>query len=164
MTRRGSIAYYFVAVACGCFFLAVSYYIYAVVAKGAPRSNMARDAIFAYFFTVLLGFLPQLLTAFVLRRTAARFKWHSAWQWVLAGTVLAMATLWCFSKVGLAVERWHGPLQLKTALMFLFIGPVFAMQQPAWLLLPAEAATAGVLFLVYRAFELQAASTTPPGE
>jgi hypothetical protein len=39
--------------------------------------------------------------------------------------------------------------------MFVLVGPMYAVQQPLWIPLPAAVATAWVLFTVHRAFEEQ---------
>jgi hypothetical protein len=39
--------------------------------------------------------------------------------------------------------------------MFLLVGPMYAVQQPLWIPLPAAVATACVLFTVHRAFAEQ---------
>ena len=44
----------------------------------------------------------------------------------------------------------------KLAAMFLLVGPMYAVQQPLWIPLPAAVATAWVLFTVHRAFDPQA--------
>lgn len=154
MTRRGSLAYYLAAVVCGSFFLAVSYHG-SFLASGAAREHWARDFLFVYFFTVSLGFIPQLLAAFSLRRLASRLGWTRAWQWVAAGSVLFLVVLWGLGKLGLAVEDAYfaqGFQKLKAALMFLLVGPMMATTKPMWLPVPAAAATSWVLYLVHRAF------------
>ena len=88
-----------------------------------------------------------------------RFTWTHAWQWMGAGTAVALAVLWVFARVGMALDRWHGAEQLRTVLLFGFIGPVFMSKNPLWLPIPAVAATAWVMFAVHRAFEPRAEGT-----
>lgn len=155
MTRSGSIAYYLAAVVCGSFFLAASYYGF-FLWTGASSRNWGRDFLFIYVITIPLALLPQLLSAWLLRRLALRVAPRSLPVWLAAGTVIWLAVLWSVGQLGAAVQAIRAPAALpdaKVAVMFLLVGPMYASQQPLWIPMPAAAATAGVLFLVHRAFE-----------
>ncbi len=152
MTRTGSLAYYFAAIACGCFFLAVSYFAY-FLTTGAKVEHPARDFIFIYFVAILVGWIPLVLIGLLLRRLANRWKLAWLWQWVIAGCVIAAAVFLLMAAIGSGIEQWRGPAYLRTALLFVFVGPFFMAKQPLWLPLPAIAATTWVLFLVHRAFQ-----------
>jgi len=157
MTRRGSIAYYLAAVVCGSFFLAVSYYG-SLLWTGASRQNWGRDFLFIYVITIPLALLPQLLSAWLLRRLAWRVAPRSWPVWLAAGTIIWLAVLWSVGQVGAAVEQIRPSpawVNLKVVVMFLLVGPMYASQQPLWIPVPAAAATAWVVFLVHRAFEEQ---------
>jgi hypothetical protein len=153
MTRRGSLAYYLAAVVCGSFFLTVTYFAY-FLATGAKITNVSREFFFTYFFGVLLSFIPLMLIAFFLRRLAARQGWTRLWQWVLGIWLVGAVALAALSAAGHAVEAWrNGPVGLKHALLWLFIGPWFMTKAPLWLPLPGLTATAWVLLRVHSAFE-----------
>ncbi len=154
MTRRGSIAYYLAAVVCGSFFLAATYYAY-FLAKGAGSQRWGRDFLFVYFFTIAFGFLPQLLGAWVLRRLALRLAWKGVLPWLLAGTAIWVALVWCVVQLGTAVEAWRPSpawMQVRATLLVSLIGAMYAGLQPLWIPIPAAAATGWVLYSVHRAF------------
>jgi hypothetical protein len=156
MTRRGSIVYYLGAVVCGCFFLAVSFYVFAVLKEGTSLEDWAKTAIIVYFFTIVFGLFPVLLGAFVLRRTMRALGWADVWRWVASGVGVFLGVLWALGVVGLWVERaYFAPQyqQVKAVLMFLLVGPMMLTTKPFWLPIPAAATTAWVLFLIHRAFE-----------
>jgi hypothetical protein len=158
MTRRGSIAYYSAGVVCGSFFLAASYYGYFQWA-GASSQSWVRDFLYIYMLTIPLGLLPQLLAAWAVRQLARHLEWRTFAIWLVAGSVIWLALLWVFGQLGVAVQATRatpGWYYTKLAAMFLLVGPMFAVQQPLWIPLPAAVATAWVLFTVHRAFEQQA--------
>jgi hypothetical protein len=158
MTRRGSLAYYFAAIACGCFFIAAAYYAHSVWMFGWGE-RWARDFLFAYFLSLLGGFFATLLFAFVLRRAMRALRCAAAWQWLAGGAVLGAAVLWGLARLGYLLESIRFPLErqlLKSILMIPLIGPVMFSASPFWLPPLAFAATAWVLHRIHRAFE-------PPG-
>jgi hypothetical protein len=153
MTRRGSLAYYFAAIALGSFFLAVTYYAH-FLSHGAPRENIGRDFLVTYFFAVMLTLLPMLLCAFLLRRAAVVFRWSAPWPWMLAGAALFLALVQALGWLGNAVETNKLVVEWwRMALMVVLVGPMLAAKQPFWLPLPAGALTAWLLFRIHRAFE-----------
>lgn len=161
MTRRGSIAYYSAVVVCGSFFLAATYYPY-FLTQGAPTAHWARDFIVTYFFTVLVTFSPLVLVAFLLRRLARRFRWNSRWLWILTGTALFAAIVWLLGQVGEALQSTRGAVSWwRMALMFFLVGPMLALKNPFWLVIPPGALTSLVLYLIDRAFETPAPSQSP---
>ncbi len=153
MTRRGSLAYYFCAVVCGAFFLAVCYYGHAL-AIGAPREHWARDFLVTYFFAILLAFAPLLLGAFLIRRLTTGLRWTHWWQWVLTGAAAFLALTWIVGKLSATLQTSRAVVSWwRMALLFLSIGLRYALEQPLWLPVPAAIATATVLYLINRAFE-----------
>ncbi len=155
MTRRGSIAYYSAGVVCGSFFLAASYYGF-FLWTGASSQHWGRDFLYIYMLTIPLALLPQLLAAWTLRRLARSFAWRSLAIWLVVGPLLWLGLLWVVGQLGVAVQATKFGAQwvnLKVAVMFLLVGPWFAVQQPLWIPLPAAVATAWVLYSVHRAFE-----------
>lgn len=155
MTRRGSFVYYFAAIVCGAFFIAVAYYANTVRVFGLS-DRWARDFLFAYFLSILGGFFATLIFAFVLRRAMRALRWQAAWKWLVAGAVLGAAVLWGLARLGYLLEAVHFPLErqlLKSILMIPLIGPVMFSASPFWLPPLAFAATAWVLHRIHRAFE-----------
>jgi len=163
MTRRGSLAYYLAAVVVGCLLLGIAGM--ALTRFSTFRWDSGRDLIFVYFLAVSHGWLPALLFAFILRRTAGALQWKRAWQWMLAGGCLAIVV----SLTWLVIpESWSVSAQtMRWLLVFLPSGASvhgFAWGGGLGLLLSAVfvtgAAISFVLFRVHRAFEVQAVSPT----
>ena len=152
MTRRGSIAYYLAAAVCGSFFLAASYYGYFLWA-GSSSQHWGRDFFFLYFFGLLFGVVPLILSAWALRRVAAWLGWRQGGQWLLAGTGIFVTVIWGLGRLGIALTDAVFPGVMT--LMPLLGGPMFAALYPPWIPLPAAIATAWVLHSVHRAFEEQ---------
>ncbi len=158
MTRRGSIAYYLAAVVCGSFFLSASYYGF-FLWMGASSQHWGRDFLYVYMLTIPLGLLPQLLAAWAVRRLACLFAWRDLAMWLAAGSVIWLGLLWTIGQLGIAVQATPSSPEwgyAKLGAMFLLVGPMYAVEQPLWIPLPAAVATAWVLFTVHRAFEEQA--------
>jgi len=167
MTRRGSFAYYFVAVAFGSFCFALSFYAHWIADYGWEGMKQAgRDFLFLYFIAVAAGIFPLLLSAFLLRRITARLDWERAWQWVLAGTVAALAVVWALALVGLGVERAYFPQEwqnFKNWFVLLLVGPIMTTTgKPLWFPMPAAAATAYLLFRVHARFNFACDADAPP--
>jgi hypothetical protein len=142
VTRQGSLAYYFAAVAVGNLAMAGSLWLERRLA-GAPQPGLLN----LYFLCVLAGSFPVLLFAFLLRRLMS-LRPCAGWQWVLAGGGLSGLLLWVLG--GLA-QRLRAVL---TELLWhaLFEGAAVVLATNPWLALPAGAVTAGVLFHIHRAF------------
>jgi hypothetical protein len=153
MTRKGSLAYYGCAVVLGSFFVAVTYYVY--LKWNLPKRDWPKEFIVTYFFTFLLTLLPQLLSAFLLRRVATRFGWKQVWAWIACGTAVSFAIV---VALGLAGRFWQTLPNTSSwahgGIFFLFVGPWFALQHPLWLLVPPGVLTAFFLHRVHRAFDV----------
>jgi hypothetical protein len=157
MTRRGSLAYYSAGIVSGSFFLAASYYGF-FLWTGASSQHWGRDFLYIYMLTIPLALLPQLLAAWAVRRLALLFVWRNFATWLVAGSVIWLGLLWVIGQLGVAVQATRGTpgwYYAKLAAMFVLVGPMFAVQQPLWIPLPAAVATAWVLFSVHRAFAEQ---------
>lgn len=160
MPRKPTVIYYLTAVAGGCFLLAACYFPY-FLASGAHPTAPAREFVLVYFFTMLVGCVPQILSAFLLRRITARFKWERLWQWILTGTAISWGIFISMAQLGNVVMEWRsGPGWLRMGLMFILVGAVFFAKNPLWLPVPAAAATSGLLFLVQRRFFQKSAVPT----
>ncbi len=160
MTRWAHVAYYFSAVAGGCLLLAACYFPY-FLASGAHPASPVREFVLVYFFTMMVGWLPQMLSAFLLRRITERLEWDQWWQWIFIGTAVSWLIFMGMAEAGNAVMEWKtGPGWLRMGLMFIFVGAVFFAKNPLWLPVPAAAATAALLFLVQRRFFRKAAAAS----
>ena len=142
MTRTGSLAYYLAAWVCGCFFMSV------LVWLKDPRGVVG--LLFVCFYGFILGAFPALVSAFLLRRVALAAHWTQAWQWTLAGVVLAPVV------IGLLGAWWNRVWELagkaRPWLSLLAFGPSLILDAGLWLAIPAGAATALVLYRIHRAF------------
>ncbi len=155
MTRRGSLAYYSVAVVCGSFFVALAYYLHSAAEWGIG-DRWAYDLIFAYFLTIVAGIVPLLLYAATLRHLVRSLRWQAAWQWTLLGTVVGVTLLWILARLGyIAESAYFSPQRqgLKFLLVYPFVGPMMFTAKPFWLPIPVFAAASYVLYRVHRAFE-----------
>lgn len=152
MTRRGTLVYYLAAVVCGSFFLAGSYYLY-FLAHGASHGHWARDFSFVFFLTIILSSGALLVASLLLRWLAQRLRWTRAWEWVVAGVALFLLTGWAFGRFGMFIDRGHDSSPWRTGVLFLLAGPMFVLKRPIWLLIPAGAATALVLYKVHSRFD-----------
>jgi hypothetical protein len=163
MTRRGSLAYYLVAVIVGPLFLSLSIYVYGLL-QGDVVSYVGLRFFSAYFLVLIFFALPLLLWAFGLRILSRTFSLREVWQWVMLGGVLLPSMLWVLSAIylGLSSSGWI-PLfffQLFGGLGLLARESLMAL---VVILAPAGAATAFLLRRIHLAFEPQAEEAGTPG-
>ena len=155
----GTLLYYLTAMLLGVIFLAAAFYLHA-----RAHQNVAEDEPYHVAISLLpalLSIVPQLVSAFLLRRLARWLRWTRGWQWMLAGSVLTLAVLWGCGQAGLALETAHVSQQLqpfKIMLMVLLVGSMMATTKPFWLAIPGAALLALLLFLTHRKFASQAES------
>jgi hypothetical protein len=158
MTPRGTLAYYFVAVVVGCFFMVLGI---TAIGEGSLRFSTAglRDFFLLYFLALVYGWFTMVLLGFVLRVAARRLKWTRGIAWVAAGAVLAPAVVWgLYALWAKTFARWAlgGP---QVAWWMVFGGAIgvaeFASSRPAATAacVFVGAATAFFLHRVHRAFE-----------
>jgi hypothetical protein len=159
MTRRGSLVYYMSAVAFGSMFVSATFWLYHDISPGANPEPSASFFLRSYFNSAVLSFVPLLLDAFVLRRLAVYCHWKQLWVWVFAGGPIFVCVEWVLAATrmlapGTLIPGWEG-------LLFTLIGdgPNQLLEKPYWLWPIPGLGTAYVLFLVYRAFELQPSVT-----
>lgn len=152
MTRmtKNNLIFYFTAIAGGCLLLSACYFPY-FLATGARPASPLREFLLVYLFTMLVGAIPQALSAFLLRRICAALRWEHLWQWIIIGVAISSLLFLALAQMGEVIQHWSaGPNWLRTGLMFIFVGPVFLARNPLWLPLPAAIGTAALLFLVQR--------------
>lgn len=151
MTRSGSLAYYLAAWICGCFFMSVLVWLKDLI--GAPLEFATPRGVlgllFFSFYGLILGAFASLVGAFLLRRIATAARWTQAWQWTLAGAVLAPV---CIGLLGVWWRRMMLRPMPPRSLALLGLGPMEVLDAGLWLAIPAGAATAIVLFRIHRAF------------
>ncbi|HKW89909.1 MAG TPA: hypothetical protein VJN21_14255 [Candidatus Acidoferrales bacterium] len=151
MTRRGSLAYYLAAWACGCFFMTVCF-------VGLPKpsdfpQDMILGLIYLYFLALFFGAFTSLLFGFLLRKIAGGMEFARAWQWIVAGAILAPVLIGTLGSIMLIHGRATEFL-LPVQLYFLY-APQLILSGGAhtlWRVIPAGAATAWVLFRIHHAF------------
>jgi len=155
MTRRGSLAYYLAAWICGCFFMSALVWLKDLASAphqlATPKG--AFGLLFFCFYGLILGVFASLLGAFLLRRIAVAFRWTQAWQWALAGAVLAPVVIGLLGGWWRRV-MWH-PRAPPRWLSLMAFGPATVLDAGLWLAIPAGAATALVLYRIHRAFAPQ---------
>jgi hypothetical protein len=164
MTRRGSLAYYLVAWICGCFFVSMAVWLKDLVRPGYVNAFLnlrsAFGLLFLCFFALVLGFFSSLAGAFLLRRIAVWQRWVQAWQWMLAGAVLAPAVIGPLGWLQRNADEHHR--QLPRVISMVAYGPAVVFDAGLWLAVPAGALTAWVLYRVYLAFEVREYAESPP--
>jgi hypothetical protein len=158
MTRRGSIVYYLTSWICGGFFLTVAMFLQeraSPTGMGIGPSAAGAAIITTYFLVLIFCAFLSLVFAFLLRRLMVLFQAGSMWQWILAGTILALPMAWAVrwaSRVTDAIGLQGAGHQIA---IFLFLGVRGIAEHHVLLALPVAALTSAVLFLIHRAFEQQ---------
>jgi hypothetical protein len=155
MTRRGSLVYYLSSWICGGLFLTVAMFLQEKVSPtgmGIGPSAAGAAIITTYFLVLVFGAFLSLVFAFLLRRLMVWFHAESLWQWVLAGTILALPMAWS----GRWASRVIDTIGLQGAgyqlAVVLFLGVRGIAEHHVLLDLPVAALTSVVLFLIHRAF------------
>jgi len=161
VTRRGSLIYYLSAWILGCFFMSAAVWLASSWGglRTMPAMRQAFGLLFFYFYGLVLGALPSLLFAFLLRKVAGMLKYKTAWHWAIFGAVLTPLFIFLlghwgpyFSSVtrnGARVVEWFTS------------GPHIVLVSGWWLAIPAGAVTGYFLSRVERAFAPQPQSNTP---
>ena len=154
MTTRGSLAYYLAAWVCGCFFMALAFWLEAHW-PSRHSSDIFHDVGFLglCFFSLILGAVPSLLFGWILRSLLRLLRAESVWIWVAAGAVLATILIWTLGGAGrLARDPRFLPYSALPIWPFLLVGPLAILEGSIWVSPPVGAATASVLCAVHRAF------------
>jgi hypothetical protein len=159
MTRRGSLVYYLASWICGGLFLTIAMFLQeraSPTEMGMGPSAAGAAIITTYFLVLIFGAFLSLVFAFLLRRLMVLFHAGSLWQWVLAGTILALpiaeGVRWA-SRVTDAIGLEGIGNQIA---ILLFLGLRGIAEHHVLLALPVAALTSAVLFLIHRAFEQKA--------
>jgi hypothetical protein len=152
MTRSGSLAYYLAAWICGCFFLALAVWAHAAAAGHSPLAGQsgASSLLTVYFFSLIFGFLDSILGGFLLRRVAIAAHFGRAWQWAVAGALLAPLEIFALARCGDAM-LWQ-PGNIPSLWSFFVLAPMIVEREATWLAAPAGALAALVLYSIHKAF------------
>jgi hypothetical protein len=150
MTRRGSIAYYLAAWACGCVAMSALLWLNERLAGAGLLSAGGQDFLLVTFDALIFGAVPALLGGFALRHLAQALRFEHAWQWIVAGGALAPTLFAFLSWLARTLER--SPWGMVGARDFLFLGAETVMRAGWGLAIPAGAFTALILYRTNLAF------------
>jgi hypothetical protein len=155
MTSRGSLAYYLAAWVCGCFFMALAFWLEARWPVRPSSDAVFRDVSFLglCFFGLILGAVPSLLFGWILRKLLGFVRAENVWIWIVSGAALALLLIWILGSAGrLARDPRFLPYSALPIWPFLLVGPLAVLEGSIWVSLPVGAATASVLYAVHRSF------------
>ena len=161
MTRRGSLVYYLASWICGGLFLTVAMFLQeraSPTGMGIGPSAAGAAIITTYFLVLIFGAFLSLLFAFLLRRSMGWFRAERLWQWVLAGTILALPMAWVVRGASRVTDRSGLQGTGYQVAVLLFLGVRGIAEHHVLLALPVAALTSVVLFLIHRAFAERAES------
>jgi hypothetical protein len=155
MTRRGSLVYYLTSWICGGLFLTLAMFFeeqFAPRAMSMGPSGAGAVILTNYFLVLVFGAFLSVVFAFLLRLSMDWLGADTAWEWALAGLILAVPLTW-----GVRWASWATDLVGlqgfgRQIAIFLFLGVRGIAERHALLGLPVAAVTAAVLFLIHRAF------------
>ena len=159
MTSRGSLAYYLAAWVCGCFFMAVAFWLEMQFSRAASLQGTFQSVSFLgfCFFGLIFGAVPSILFGWTLRRLMKLFHVEIIWLWVAAGAALALLLIWSLGGLGHLLQNPRTlPYSALPIWPFLVVGPLDMLEGSLWVTLPVGAVTAAVLFAVHTAFERNA--------
>jgi hypothetical protein len=155
MTRRGSLAYYFAAVAFGCVLMTLGMWLPHGRPgwHGTPSTEGFSGFFVACFFGFLFGTAPSLIFGFVLRQLMHRLRWTEPWRWMTAGAAIAFVEVWILSKLAVAIRESPAGAGAEFAVAAFLAGADIVRTERHWASLPVGALTALILFRVHGAFE-----------
>lgn len=150
MTKRGTLAYYLVALVAGPFFMVACTFLYVAFTQPEKGFGGISGFVLAYVLGLVGGGLTALIQAALLRTLGKRFGGNSPWRWIGLGGAISFALVWLIAKGWMLVigER-RVP---KSLFEILLIGPVAVSFQGVWLAIPAGMATGYLLFKVHKRF------------
>ena len=155
VTRRGTLAYYLAAWVIGCFFVAVMLWI---IAAWSGESAGASMFLRLQFLALIFGAPGALLFALLLRRFMRWWGTHDLWKWALTGAWLAVVSVLLLVPLYNEFSRYlnFNPGSLGFLLVIILAGPGLLWHAGLWQVPLEGAATAAVLCLIDRAFDLTA--------
>jgi hypothetical protein len=159
MTRRGSLVYYLASWICGGLFLTLAMYLQERASPqgiGIGPTGAGVAIITTYFLVLVFCAFLSVIFAFLLRLTMDWLRAERLWQWALAGAILAMPMTWGVRLASRATDAAGVQGAGRQIAVFLFLGVRGIAENHPFLGLPVAALTAGVLFLIHRAFSQKA--------
>ncbi|HET6143586.1 MAG TPA: hypothetical protein VFE02_08750 [Candidatus Acidoferrales bacterium] len=159
MTRRGSLVYYLASWICGGLFLTIAMYVQeraSPQAMGMGPTGAGVAIITTYFLVLVFGAFLSVVFAFFLRLVMRLLHAENMWQWVLAGTVLAVPMVFVVRWASRVMDSSGAQGVEREIAVLLFLGVRGIAENHPLLGLPVAALTAGVLFLIHRAFGREA--------
>jgi hypothetical protein len=164
MTRRGSLIYYFTAWILGSFFMSLAVWIKNEwdFVRFSLRLLKFSALLSDYFFGLVLGAIPILIGAFLLRRVASMLKCKTPAHWAIFGAILFPLFVGALETLGNLVPV--AGRNVGWILNWTTSGPHIMVLTGWWLAIPAGAATGYFLGRVQRAFDpaQQTAAGTNP--
>jgi len=132
VTRRGSLAYYLAAWICGGTFASVALWIVnSEVGSPIFVPGLWGARLFSFCFAgLILALLPALLTGFLLRILARALRLRKAWQWAVAGGLVALGTMVVLSR--LDQNPWPTAEIARTRELFTY-GPALLLAAGWWM-------------------------------
>lgn len=155
MTRSGSLVYYLASWICGGFFLTIAMYLQERASPsgmGSGPSGVGAVIITTYFLVLIFCAFLSLLFAFLLRRLMIAFRAKSLWQWMLAGTILALPMTWAVRWASRTSDAMGLEGAVHQVAILLFLGVRGIAENHVLLALPVAALNSAVLFLIHNAF------------
>jgi hypothetical protein len=164
MTRRGSLAYYSVAVVLGSVLMTIALWLPggAEGSHWSPSTRGVSGLLVACFFGLLLGAIPAILFGLLLRRITALFQGlNDSMGWIISGSTVGCGEMWLLGLMaGLLRPRLEGTFGMVS--VFVLAGPDLVWQTRFWATIPVAAITSFYLYRVQRAFD-GSSSTSLPG-
>lgn len=151
MSRRGSAAYYLAAWICGGTFASAAIWVRSHSPTSFTLAGSPAGAGFFFFCFVglILGFLPALLEALLLRLMAQAFHMRGTLAWAVAAAIVAVGANAALGRIGGGSignsERWD-------ALALLTQGPALLIAGGWWMPVIPGALTGMVLSRIETAF------------
>jgi len=156
MTRRGSLVYYLASWICGGLFLILAMYLQERASPqgiGIGPTGAGVAIITTYFLVLVFCAFLSVVFAFLLRLSMGWLRAERLWQWALAGGILAMPMTWGVRLASRATDAAGLQGAGRQIAVFLFLGVRGIAENHPFLGLPVAALTAGVLFVIHRAFK-----------
>ena len=155
MTRRGSLVYYLASWICGGLFLTLAMYLQERASPqgiGIGPTGAGVAIITTYFLVLVFCAFLSVVFALLLRLSMDWLRAERLWQWARAGAILAMPMTWGVRLASRATDAAGLQGAGRQIAVFLFLGVRGIAENHPFLGLPVAALTAGVLFLIHRAF------------
>ncbi|HWF12282.1 MAG TPA: hypothetical protein VG272_00990 [Candidatus Acidoferrales bacterium] len=155
MTRRGSLVYYLASWICGGLFLTIAMFLQERASPqemGMGPTSAGAAIITTYFLVLVFCAFLSVVFAFFLRLIMRVLHAESMWQWMLAGTVLAMPMVFAVRWASRMMDSSRVQGVGREIAVLLFLGVRGIAENHPLLGLPVAALNAGVLFLIHRAF------------